>query len=279
MAESKATQRISGKGRRTLEDIFTLARSSLLSSQALHLWLLYRSFDSDGSGSFVVDEKVAADLGFKQTKSVGNYRRELKKKGCLQLVRRRGTLPPIYRAIMPNDRNYNSGLGGDDRNCGSGQAKPSEPVDRNCGSAVTGTVVPLSTEREYGEEENRLRSPSEKRRKVKASDPSSVKQPTAISRAAEIWKDLLGGPPSHGRIGKALKPLLAEHGEEEVLAVWEGYLKSQPAQYVNPQDFAAKFGTWRDGAPVKRGSAFHDDLRGGPRFKADSPLSDIAEAS
>jgi hypothetical protein len=51
---------------------------------------------------------------------------------------------------------------------------------------------------------------------------------------------------------------------------------TQPAQYVNPQDFAAKFGLWRDGPPPRRGS-YHDDARGGPVFKADGPLAELAK--
>jgi hypothetical protein len=126
---------------------------------------------------------------------------------------------------------------------------------------------------------SQVRSRSAKREGAPAAVSAPVKQPTAIARAGEIWKTQLGGTPQYARIGKALKPLLAEHDEEEVLEVWERYLKSQPAQYVGPENFAAKYGTWRDGEPVKRGSAFHDDLSGGPRFKPGSLLADIAEAS
>lgn len=73
--------------------------------------------------------------------------------------------------------------------------------------------------------------------------------PSWSARACELWTARFGGTAPGGRIGKALKPLIAQHGEAEVLAVWERYLATQPAEFANPQDFGAKYGTWMTPAP------------------------------
>ncbi len=61
--------------------------------------------------------------------------------------------------------------------------------------------------------------------------------------ACELWEQAMGGTPPGGRIGKALKPLVAKHGEAEVLARWEAYLGSDDdPRFKSPQDFASKYG-------------------------------------
>jgi hypothetical protein len=73
------------------------------------------------------------------------------------------------------------------------------------------------------------------------------------------------GTAPFGRIGKALKPLVQQHGEAEVLSTWRRYLTTEPAKYVTPESFAAKYGTWkkgsRNGATAPR-QIDHDDLAG-----------------
>lgn len=47
-----------------------------------------------------------------------------------------------------------------------------------------------------------------------------------------------------GRIGKALRDLVAAEGIDEVLRRFTNYLTGTSAQYVNPQRFAQTFGEW-----------------------------------
>jgi hypothetical protein len=56
-----------------------------------------------------------------------------------------------------------------------------------------------------------------------------------------------GGTEDYGRIGKALAPLVREHGTEEVLARWERYLAG--GAYYGPHAFAVDFGRWAADAP------------------------------
>ena len=95
-----------------------------------------------------------------------------------------------------------------------------------------------------------------------------------VQRAAQLWTDAFGGTAPHGRLGKALKPLIDEHGETEVLEMWARYLATQPAEYANPQDFASKYGHWRNGSSRSGApkSIDVDDVRAW----GDRPRPDIA---
>jgi len=65
-----------------------------------------------------------------------------------------------------------------------------------------------------------------------------------VGQAAAAWKEVLKGTPPYGRIGKALKPLVDEHGAPTVVRVWRRYLSQEPGRYVTPEQFASKYGTW-----------------------------------
>jgi hypothetical protein len=65
-------------------------------------------------------------------------------------------------------------------------------------------------------------------------------------KAVDAWTARYGGTAPAGRIGKALKPLVDLYGEAEVLHVWGIYLNGKDVEYANPQDFAQKYGPWRD---------------------------------
>ena len=83
-----------------------------------------------------------------------------------------------------------------------------------------------------------------------------------------MWTEVLGGKAPHGRIGPAFKPLVEEHGEEEVLAVWNRYLHTEPGKFVTPEQFAGKYKVWRD-AKKKRSrltKVDYDDLAGWDRL-------------
>lgn len=70
--------------------------------------------------------------------------------------------------------------------------------------------------------------------------------PNWPARAVEVWKERMGGTYSHGRMGKALKPAVEEHGEEPVLAAFDGYLArlvgEGRGEFATPQNFAERIG-------------------------------------
>lgn len=73
---------------------------------------------------------------------------------------------------------------------------------------------------------------------------STGRPPSWSYEACRLWTERYEGIAPGGRIGKALKPLVEQHGAAAVLAAWTRYLVETPAQYANPQGFAAKFGTF-----------------------------------
>lgn len=89
-------------------------------------------------------------------------------------------------------------------------------------------------------------------------------RPSWLAPYAEAWAAEMGGAPPYGRIGAALRPLRANYDDADILAVWRWYLRSRReagrAAYATPQDFAARFGAYRDemrgaAAPAKAGGA------------------------
>lgn len=63
-------------------------------------------------------------------------------------------------------------------------------------------------------------------------------------RACAAWVDAFGGTAPGGRIGKALQPLVAQHGEPAVLDAWTKYLTTTEPQFATPEQFAGKFGVY-----------------------------------
>lgn len=75
---------------------------------------------------------------------------------------------------------------------------------------------------------------------------SSAKSPPWLGRFAAEWRSRFGegSQPPWGAMGRALKPLIAECGIEEVRKRWANYLLTAEARYVSPQRFAMTFGAW-----------------------------------
>jgi len=72
------------------------------------------------------------------------------------------------------------------------------------------------------------------------------KPPSWSAEACDDWlKRFPGSSPPGARIGAALKPLVTAHGWPGVRPVWGFYLASTPADFLNPQTFAAKFGEFQ----------------------------------
>lgn len=133
---------------------------------------------------------------------------------------------------------------------------------------------------------NRLRSPSARHRRSEAKSAKRTAEPAphgaAIRTACEVWTECTGGTAPGARIGQAFKPLLRTHDPAEVLRVWRWYLTHEPAQFVNPQGFASKYGAWRrqsegDATGPRRAGGYRDDTLNGPAFSPGSPLAHLME--
>jgi hypothetical protein len=57
------------------------------------------------------------------------------------------------------------------------------------------------------------------------------------------WQDRAGTPP-FGQMARALKPLVEEYGEPEVLTRWLRYLGGTDPKFWSPSRFAATYKTW-----------------------------------
>lgn len=67
---------------------------------------------------------------------------------------------------------------------------------------------------------------------------------TWLSPFASAWRQQFQASPPWGQLARSLRPLIAEHGDEEVLRRWKNYLLGAGAQYVSPTRFATTFGAW-----------------------------------
>jgi len=69
---------------------------------------------------------------------------------------------------------------------------------------------------------------------------------TWLSRFAAAWvaKFGQGSTPAWGQLGRALKPIVAAHGEEKALSHWKNYLVGAEARFASPQRFAVTFAAW-----------------------------------
>ena len=75
--------------------------------------------------------------------------------------------------------------------------------------------------------------------------------PSWNREACSLWCGAFGGTAPGGRIGKALKPLVAAHGWSDVERAWRSYLDQSDAEYASPQRFAATYGRWSGLVPAK----------------------------
>ena len=67
---------------------------------------------------------------------------------------------------------------------------------------------------------------------------------TWLNRFAEKWTEAYMGQPSYGQLGKYLKPLVEQHGEDDVFFAWEKYINTTDGRYASPAKFSQTFGSW-----------------------------------
>lgn len=102
-------------------------------------------------------------------------------------------------------------------------------------------------------EESREEREIEKKKKsgarVPRRQPKPPRKPSWTARAGDSWMEHLGGTPSIGRLGAALKPLVKNYGEVEVLENWDAYLTALVKQgrgtFATPEDFASRYGYYK----------------------------------
>ena len=68
-------------------------------------------------------------------------------------------------------------------------------------------------------------------------------------QACDSWIERFGGTAPGGQIGKALKPLVDQHGWEIVRQAWCSYLRQVEPEYASASRFASTFGRWTGTAP------------------------------
>jgi uncharacterized protein YdaU (DUF1376 family) len=113
-------------------------------------------------------------------------------------------------------------------------------------------------------------SPSPSPSKSKTQRPRKRSSGTAVAvlghnwskDACDDWIERFGGTAPGGRIGKALKPLIAKYGWELIRPVWQRYLRDEKPEFANPQDFASKLGRWlQRRVPKTKGEHFVEKTR------------------
>ena len=65
------------------------------------------------------------------------------------------------------------------------------------------------------------------------------------------------GSPPFGQLAAVLKPLVAEHGEADVLTHWTHYLAGTEPKFWSPRRFSATYNTW--GATVTNAAGLTDE--------------------
>jgi hypothetical protein len=100
------------------------------------------------------------------------------------------------------------------------------------GTSTNGEISKLTT------------TPRDSAKSVSAKGP-----PTWLSVFASEWRKRFDASPHWGQLARALGPLVAERGEEKVLAHWKNYLLGTGAQYASAARFAATFGAWTTADP------------------------------
>ena len=79
---------------------------------------------------------------------------------------------------------------------------------------------------------------------------SSTTKKTWLTPFGEVWTETYDGEPPYGRLGKALKPLVAKHGDA-VLPAWKTYCKATEAKFASAERFAQTYGAWKPNATRK----------------------------
>jgi hypothetical protein len=118
-----------------------------------------------------------------------------------------------------------------------------------CDEVVAGTATELSGEREESERERERESvappsapPAQLALVERPAKPAP--KPSWSAEACDGWKAHLGTAPGD-RIGKALRPLVTEHGWDKVRPVWQAACESAASEpdpsYFTPEVFARTF--------------------------------------
>jgi ribosomal protein L12E/L44/L45/RPP1/RPP2 len=123
-------------------------------------------------------------------------------------------------------------------------------------SAALAARKQSATPEESREETEERQRREEKKKRAGARAPGrkhKEKTPAEKSwtaKACDSWMAQLDGTPPGGRIGQALKPLIAKYGETDVLENWGAYLTTLVAQgrgaFATPADFAGRYGYYKE---------------------------------
>jgi hypothetical protein len=83
------------------------------------------------------------------------------------------------------------------------------------------------------------RLPREEKRREEIAEPKQPTEKTTwLTPFADAWQARCGNPP-HGRLAKALAPLVQQLGGPEALVRWSRYLAGNEPRYCSPERFAS----------------------------------------
>jgi uncharacterized protein YdaU (DUF1376 family) len=94
-----------------------------------------------------------------------------------------------------------------------------------------------------------------------SSEPSASATKTSWTKeACDDWISEYKGTAPGGRIGKALKPIVAKNTWKIVRSVWRSYLSQTEPEFASPERFANTYGKWadRDSLPLLEINKRHD---------------------
>lgn len=91
---------------------------------------------------------------------------------------------------------------------------------------------------------------TEKSKTTPSAAPSANQPANWVAPFCEAWQQRFGGTAPGGRIGKAFKPLREKYPDDEIMRRWQLYLTQPAGKWVNPEDFAQKFGEYDGSKPI-----------------------------
>jgi hypothetical protein len=113
-----------------------------------------------------------------------------------------------------------------------------EPVDLQL-LVETGFLLPASRKQSASKPlAKRLPRDRDREREI-ADQKKPTEKTTWLTPFADAWQAKCGEPP-HGRLAKALAPLVQSLGGETALARWTQYLDGHEPRYCSPESFVAR---------------------------------------
>ncbi len=225
-----------GEAQRT--ELMKHCRGTLSATHALILRVLLDHDGGDELGAYPSHSRICDLTGIESQKTVRNRIHEMTKAGLI--TSRRGGVGRLRRYYALASTSHTSGTLNSDTVTSHtlGTLKPvTSQVTSQTSGHSKGNTNPTGS-RKAGSSQNATRG------------KQPEKKPGWVAEAGGMWKEVYGGTAAYGEIGKHLKPLVDEHGWDEVKACWARYLEETDGEFTSPAAFAKKFGLYRGDGPT-----------------------------